>query len=127
MGNPIKVESKRAVHKVKNAERRETREGERRKVRDVIHGHLSKYHYLRLVKSCARKEFGHPNSAECPENAKGRILARIAETNLVQQGQNLGYVELDVFQVEHRVVVFLLYSVVQVYDGHQLRHSSVDT
>jgi hypothetical protein len=58
--------------------------------------------------TCARKEFGHPNSAECPEKAKGKILARIAETNLVQQGQNLGYVELHVFQVEHRVVVFLL-------------------
>lgn len=93
----------------------------------MIGGHLCKYHYLRLVKSCAKKESGHLNSAECPENAKGVILARIGETNLVQQGQNLGYVELDVFQVEHRVVVFLLYSVVQVYDGHQLRVFSVAT
>jgi hypothetical protein len=103
---------------------KETKEG-RRKVRAVIHDYLSKYHYLRLVKSCARNEFGHPNSAECPENAKGKILARIGETNLVQQSQNLGYVELDVFQVEHRVVVFLLCCDVRLYTSYQLRYLDV--
>lgn len=81
-------------------------------------GEIREYYHLRLVKSYSAGD----------SQVRSRYISSDS-TYLVQQGQHLRYVQLNVIKVQHSIVVFLLLHIMASTSAHgsiMIRNDGID-